>query len=85
MSVHTSLRSKGASGTTRSVMKRFERVRQMMDKGTWIDGRSIYGLPKVKQVKIKAQKAAPKEKDAAAAAEGAAPGTAAAPAAGKAA
>ncbi len=83
MSIHTSLRSgKGASGAMRSVLKRFERVRHMMDRGTWPDGRSVFGLPKIKQTKIKAQKAAPKEKEAAVAP---AEGTATAPpAAGKA-
>jgi len=72
MSIHTSLRSSKAGETLRNVMKRYERVRHMMTQGTWTDGRSVFGLPKIKQIKVKARKAAPKE-EAAAAAGAAAP------------
>ena len=69
MSIHSSLRaSKGASGTLRNVLKRHERVRHMMTNGLWVDGRSVFGLPKIKHVKMKARKAAAKEKEGAAAA-----------------
>ena len=64
MSVHSSLRTRtGASGSLRNVMKRFERVRHLMAQGLWTEGRSVYGLPKIKQVKMKARKAAAKEKE----------------------
>lgn len=67
MSLHTSLRiSKSASGSLRNVMKRHERVRHMMEQGTWVEGRSVFGLPKIKQMKMKVRKAA-KEKEAASA------------------
>jgi len=47
-------------------MKRHERVRYLMTQGTWPEGRSVFGLPKIKQMKIKARKAAAKEEKAAA-------------------
>ena len=73
MSIHTSLRtSTSAAGALRNVLKRHERVRHLMAQGQWTDGRSVFGLPKIKQVKMKVRKAAPKEKEAAAA-PGAAP------------
>ena len=66
MSLHSSLRSSGAFGTMRNVLKRHERVRHLMTQGTWVDGQSVLGLPKVKQLKMKARKAAAKEKEGAA-------------------
>ena len=64
MSIHQSLRSdKNASASLRNVMKRHERVRHLMAQGVWVDGRSVFGLPKIKQVKMKARKAAAKEKE----------------------
>ena len=79
MSLHSSLRSRtGKSGVLRNVLKRHERLQHLISKGLWTDGRSPLGLPKIKQLKIKARKAAPKE--AATGAEGAAeaaPGAAA--------
>jgi len=44
-------------------MKRHERVRYLMAQGLWVDGRSMFGLPKIKQAKLKARKAAAKEKE----------------------
>lgn len=77
MSIHTSLRgSKDAAGSLRNVLKRHERVRHLMAQGAWVDGRSVFGLPKIKQTKMKLRKAAAKEKDATAAT---APAPAAAP------
>ena len=64
MSIHSSLRSgKGAAGSLRNVLKRHERVRHFMAQGAWSEGRSMFGLPKIKQMKMKARKAAAKEKD----------------------
>ena len=45
----------------RNVLKRHERVRTMKDQGRWADERSMFGLPKLKQAKIKAAKKATKE------------------------
>ena len=67
MSIHSSLRpQKSAADSLRNVMKRHERVRHMMAQGVWPDGRSVFGLPKIKPVKMKSRKAAAKEKEAAA-------------------
>ena len=81
MSVHSSLRASGASGKHRSVLKRFERLKVLQDKGLWNDEKSVLGLVKVKQqrLKVKKEKAAAAT-DAAAAAPGAAAPAAAAPA-----
>lgn len=46
MSQHSSLKKSSNVGAKRSVLKRFERVKLMMKRGTWPDGRSPMGLPK---------------------------------------
>jgi small basic protein (TIGR04137 family) len=48
MSKHSSLRAKGGAEGKRSVMKRFERVKLMKERGVWKEGRSPIGLPKTK-------------------------------------
>ena len=64
MSIHTSLRStEGIGGSQRNVLKRHERVRHLMANGLWPEGRSVLGLPKIKQAKVRARKAAAKEKE----------------------
>ena len=79
MSIHPSLRQAGGKiASRRNVLKRFERLRLLMSQGRWPEGRSIFGMPKIKQEKIRARKAAPKE---AAAEATPAAGAAAAPAA----
>ena len=84
MAQHPSLRSKEKGKQHRSVLKRYERVRDLKDKEKWQEGDSVFGLPKLKIIKfkIKKEKAAPAE-EAATAAEGApaAPGPAQAKAA----
>ena len=77
MSIHSSLRSGADTETTRSVLKRHERVRRLIEQGKWQEGGSVFGLPKLKQIKVKLRKAAAKEKT-----EAAAEGAAAAPEAG---
>ena len=37
-----------------------------MTQGAWTDGQSVFGLPKIKQTKMKVRKAAAKEKEEAA-------------------
>jgi len=67
MSLHPSLHSRhGKTTVLRNVLKRFERVRHLMEREEWTEGRSIFGLPKIKQTRIKARKAAGKEDEAAA-------------------
>lgn len=87
MSIDKSLRRKNTLQRTRNVYTRAERIVKMMDEERWEEGRSPFGLPKVKVVKmvIKKAKKAKEEKaeeGAAPAAAGAAP-AAAAPGGGK--
>lgn len=55
MSIHPSLRPAKGKGH-RSVFKRFERVKMLLDKDKWKQGESVFGLPKVKSIKIKVKK-----------------------------
>jgi len=48
MSKHSSLKASGSAGGKRSVMKRFERVKALKEKGAWKEGQSPIGLPKTK-------------------------------------
>ena len=57
MSVHPSLSSKGKGKRTRSVLKRFERLKELLEKEKWKPGNSIFGLPKIKVLRWKAKKA----------------------------
>jgi small basic protein (TIGR04137 family) len=75
--MHPSLKATEKGKKQRSVLKRIERLKVMLDKEQWKEGSAVYGLPKIKTLKIKIKK----EKT-----EKAAEGTAAAgaaPAAGK--
>ncbi len=56
MSIHPSLAISGKDQKQRSVLKRTERIRQMMEKGDWKEGDRVYGLPKIKTVRIKIKK-----------------------------
>jgi len=80
MAQHPSLRSGRRSKQHRSVLKRYERLQTLTTKEEWKEGDSVFGLPKVKtlRIKIKKEKAA----ETAATPETAAAGTAATPAAG---
>jgi small basic protein (TIGR04137 family) len=83
MSIDQSLRRKNTLARSRNVLTRAERIKVLMDEERWKEGRSPFGLPKVRVLKIKAKPKAKKEEKAAAAegAEGAEPAAAAAPAA----
>lgn len=61
MSIHPSLSSAAKSKKIRSVLKRAERLKILMEKDKWEEGQSIYALPKIKtlRLKIKKEKAAP--------------------------
>jgi len=56
MSIHPSLRSSEKDKKQRSVLKRTERLRSMLGKGQWREGDSVYGLPKIKTIRIKIKK-----------------------------
>lgn len=48
MSRHSSLKATGTVGGKRSVLKRFERVKLLKERGEWKKGQSPLGLPKTK-------------------------------------
>ncbi|MBL7070509.1 MAG: small basic protein [Candidatus Omnitrophica bacterium] len=74
MSVHPSLKSTDKNKKQRSVLKRTERIKKMIDKDEWKEGDSVFGLPKIKTVKLKLKKEkVEKPEEAGAAAEGTAP------------
>ena len=79
MSIHRSLVSGTKGKKHRSVLKRFERVQSLRKAGKWQEGSSLFGLPKVKVVRIRVKKE--KAEEAPAAAAGATPEAGAAPAA----
>jgi small basic protein (TIGR04137 family) len=83
MSIDKSLKRKNQLARARSVLTRGERIKVLQEQEKWVEGRSPFGLPKVRVIKHVVKKAK-KEKAAEAApgAEGAAPAPgAAAPAA----
>lgn len=83
MSIHPSLAISDKDKKQRSVLKRTERLRHMAEKNEWKEGDKVFGLPKIKtlRIKIKKEKAEKTAEVASGTAEGAAAG--ATPAAGK--
>jgi small basic protein (TIGR04137 family) len=63
MSIDKSLRRKDSLQRARNVLTRGERILQLQDEERWKEGRSPFGLPKVKVVKIKKAKKAAKEEE----------------------
>ena len=62
MGMHPTLKRAGRSGKFKSVMKRTERIKWLIEKGLWNEGSKVTGLPKIKVVKLKAaKKEKPKE------------------------
>jgi small basic protein (TIGR04137 family) len=66
MSIHPSLSSASKTKRHRSVLKRFEKLRVLIEKGKWQEGDSVFALPKVKTLKIKVKKEKAKETEEAA-------------------
>src|ERR1700758_789114 len=67
MSIDKSLRRKNQLTRARNVLTRGERIKQLQNEERWPDGRSPFGLPKVKVIKVvvkKAKKAKEEEKPA---------------------
>ena len=71
MSIDKSLRRKNQLARARSVLNRGERIKALQETDRWTEGRSPYGLPKVRVLKVVTKKPK-KEKVAAEGAEGAA-------------
>ena len=77
MTIHKSLRVRANLSRARNVWNRVERVIKLEEDGKFAEGRSVFGLPKVKtRVKVKSTKAPKKEAAVAAGAEGAVVGAA---------
>ena len=72
MSQHSSLRSSALSTRHRNVLKRYERIKKLVKDDRWKEGMPVFGLPKVKSIKIKVKKLKAETKTAAGT-EGAAP------------
>ena len=87
MSIDKSLKLKGKLVRPRNVFTRSERIKILKGEGKWEPTMSVFGIPKVKSVKIKrkgkSEKKAAKAEAAAEATPVAAATPAAAPAAGK--
>ncbi len=70
MSQHPSLKTDSVGIAHSSVWKRFERLKHLFEKGKWEEDRSIFGLPKIKNLKVKVKKEKPVEATEAEAAKG---------------
>ena len=56
MSIHPSLAISDKDKKQRSVLKRAERIRMMLERGQWKEGDDVYRLPKIKTVRLKIKK-----------------------------
>ena len=61
MSMHPSLKGIDKLKGSRSVLNKRERIKWLMDKKKWDNSTSVYGLPKIKIVKLKVSKKTKKE------------------------
>lgn len=59
MTQHPSLKIKGSGAAHRSVLKRFERILRLQKEEKWKEGDPIFGLPKVKTIRVKIKKEKP--------------------------
>ncbi len=48
MSIHPSLKTRGAVSERRNVLKRFERIDILKERERYKDGEKVWGLPKTK-------------------------------------
>ena len=74
MSQHPSLKGSSVGGKFRSVLKRFEKIKNLTEKEKWDEEKdSVYKLPKIKRLKFKVKKTKGPSEEKAEGAEGAAP------------
>jgi small basic protein (TIGR04137 family) len=57
MSIDKSLKRKAGGVANRSVLTRAERIKTLQESEKWVEGRSPFGLPKVRVMKIVLKKA----------------------------
>lgn len=62
MSIDKSLITKGKLTRHRNVLTRAERIKVLTNENLWKDGRSVFGLPKVKTLKVRKKAKVEKEK-----------------------
>jgi len=62
MSLHPSLKTSSSGKKHRSVLKRYERLAALKEKGRLKDDDSVFGMPKLKIVKVKIKKEIKEEK-----------------------
>lgn len=62
MSLHPSLKTSKAGKKHRTVLKRYERLVALREKGILKDDDSVFGMPKLKIIKIKVKKEVKEEK-----------------------
>jgi len=62
MSLHPSLKTSKAGKKHRTVLKRYERLTALKEKGLLKDDDSVFGMPKLKIIKIKVKKEKAEEK-----------------------
>ncbi|HXG60530.1 MAG TPA: small basic protein, partial [Planctomycetota bacterium] len=67
MSIHKSLRTAGKLRRHRNVLTRAERLELLKKDGRWKEEQSIFGLPKVRNIMMKAKKKKEEAAEAAAA------------------
>jgi len=57
MTQHPSLKSGAKGAKFRSVLKRYEKIKELAEKDKWTEEKdSVYKLPKVKRIKFKVKK-----------------------------
>ena len=61
MSVDKSLRTKGKLVRPRNVFSRIERIKILKEEGRWNPTLSVFGIPKVKAIKVKRKAKAEKK------------------------
>ena len=58
MSQHPSLKSSSVGSKFRAVLKRFEKLKTLVEKEEWTEEKnSVYKMPKIRRLKFKAKKA----------------------------
>jgi len=62
MSLHPSLKTSKAGKKHRTVLKRYERLAALKEKGILKEDDSVFGMPKFKIIKIKVKKEVKEEK-----------------------
>ena len=63
MSIDKSLRRRNQLARARNVLTRAERIRVLQDEERWKEGRSPFGLPKVRVLKVATKKRKAKEEE----------------------